>query len=59
MAAYDWDDIVATVGHSLGFEGDRCGGAGSAELHPEHIHNYPGVHETLARLKEAGHVLMA
>ena len=26
---------------------------------PEHIHSYPGVHETLARLKEAGHVLVA
>jgi len=60
VAAYDWDDIVATVGHSLGFEG----AIDVAELvrqncTPEHIHSYPGVHETLARLKEAGHVLVA
>jgi FMN phosphatase YigB (HAD superfamily) len=60
VAAYDWDGIVAAVGRRLSFQGN----IDVAELvrencTPEHIHSYPGVHETLAQLKEAGHALVA
>lgn len=60
VAAYDWDDIVATVGNTLGFQ-EKIDVAELVQKNctPEHIHSYPGVHETLARLKDLGHVLVA
>jgi len=60
VSAYDWDDIVAAVGRSLGCVSQiDVEALVKANCTPSHIYSYPGVHETLARLQAAGHVLVA
>lgn len=58
-AAYDWDDIVATVGASLGYRGERLAIASLVERHctPEHIAALPGARACLQALRAAGHTL--
>src|SRR5690554_1528849 len=60
VGAYDWDQIVAVVGERLGFKGSIDVAALVREnCTPKHIHSYPGVHDTLCKLRRDGHVLIA
>ena len=58
-AAYDWDDIVASVAAALGHRDERPDVVALVRRHctPEHIAALPGARACLAELRAAGHTL--